>query len=888
MPPKSPTNTAGKGKDIRNFFGGGVKLQTKAAAKSSSSQPILKKSSSVSEISTKATSSSQPIIKNQPVIDVDNSDDASPVATKPKASGKNIAARTSDVMNVDLSSDESPSKTNLAKTGTKRKSNAIVLSSDDEDEEEEVKPAKKKAKQDKPKGKEPVKPVIVKPKYASAPANPGAKSFPDAEEGCFENLTFVFTGELSSFSRDEAIDQTKRLGGRVTGSPSSKTSYVVVGEGAGAAKLKALEKHNIKTLDEDAWLSLMATRKGGSGADKKAKERKEKEEKEIRKKVKEMEVEEKKTQSTVTDPSTQLWTSRYAPTTLKDICGNKSNVEKISDWLDNWQKNYKSSFKKLGKNMTGTHRALLIHGPPGIGKTTSAHLCAKAAGYVPIEMNASDTRSKKLIEGGMNVGNKVLDGWMGAKNQDKNDDTRVITDRTCIIMDEVDGMSAGDRGGVGALAKMIRTTKVPIICIANDGKAQKLKPLFGQGVCFGMSFARPQANQIRSRIMTVIFKEKMKIPANVVDSLIQGAQSDIRLVLNMLSTWKLGHTTMDYDEGKQLTMANSKHPILTPFDITSKVLGPYMFSHTNRDTLGDKMELYFMDHSFVPLFIQENYLKTVPARAKGYAGPEQELTTWSLLDKASHSISDGDLVDKLIHGPDQQWSLMPLHAICSTIRPASYIYGTTAQPANGGNPYGYGAAFPQFLGQNSKQSKLQRALADVQVRMRLKASGDKEEVRQYYLPRLHERLVQPLQDEGKEGIPAVIDTMDEYYLSKDDWDTIIELGVGDMNEKAVLAGIQPATKTAFTKQYNAAEHPIAYHKGNEFGFGKGKKILGGGPPPDTEDAFEMDEEPVVDEEEEEEEETPKAKGKGKGKKGDELDKLVKVKPEKKGKGSGKK
>lgn len=43
-------------------------------------------------------------------------------------------------------------------------------------------------------------------------------------------------------------------------------------------------------------------------------------------------------------------------------------------------------------------RAVLISGPPGIGKTTSAHLCAKLAGLTPIELNASDARSKKLVE----------------------------------------------------------------------------------------------------------------------------------------------------------------------------------------------------------------------------------------------------------------------------------------------------------------------------------------------------------------------------------------------------------------------------------------------------------------------------------------------------------
>lgn len=48
----------------------------------------------------------------------------------------------------------------------------------------------------------------------------------------------------------------------------------------------------------------------------------------------------------------------------------------------------------------GGYRAVLLSGPPGVGKTTSAHLVAKLTGYTAIEVNASDARNKKLLEVG--------------------------------------------------------------------------------------------------------------------------------------------------------------------------------------------------------------------------------------------------------------------------------------------------------------------------------------------------------------------------------------------------------------------------------------------------------------------------------------------------------
>jgi replication factor C subunit 1 len=117
-----------------------------------------------------------------------------------------------------------------------------------------------------------------------------------------------------------------------------------LGEDAGPKKLAAIQKHGIKTINEDEFLNLIATRKGlGKGkVDDKTRKKLEKEQHEIKKAAKEMERREEQANVTVMDghktidPSTQLWTVRYAPQHVKDICGNKSQVEKLQQWLHDW------------------------------------------------------------------------------------------------------------------------------------------------------------------------------------------------------------------------------------------------------------------------------------------------------------------------------------------------------------------------------------------------------------------------------------------------------------------------------------------------------------------------------------------------------------------------
>jgi replication factor C subunit 1 len=641
----------------------------------------------------------------------------------------------------------------------------------------------------------------------AAPAASGSKDIPEGAENCLAGLSFVFTGVLESLDRETGTNLVKQYGGKVQGAPTKKTSYVVLGADAGPSKLNIIAQHQLKTINEDGLFKLIKAlpAHGGSGAAAQvAMEKVQKEQSNALKQAKLMEEQEKAEKKALekkqqkaaavgdaqrptpkpTSSDNKLWTVKYAPTSLEQIVGNKGQVEKLANWLRNFRKNARLGFKLAGKDGSGVYRSVIIYGPPGIGKTTAAHLVAKLEGYDIVESNASDTRSKRLIEDGLKgvLGTTSLFGYFAGDGKSVDESKRKLV----LIMDEVDGMSAGDRGGVGAMAAICKKTKVPIILICNDRKLPKMRPF--DSVAYDLQFRRPTTDQIRSRIMTIAFREKLKIPPNVINALIDGTGADIRQTVNMISTVKLDDNDIDFSKGKEMSKAWEKHVVLKPWDIASKILGSAMFDKTSKTTLNEKIELYFNDHEFSHLMLQENYLGTQPVLANQFQGMERKLKLLELAEKASASISDGDLVDRMIHGTQQQWSLMPTHAIFSFVRPASFMYGNL----------GYGnTSFTSWLGNNSKLGKLSRMVKEIQGHMRLRCAADRHEVRQQYVPMFWNNLPKRLEKEGKEAIPDVIDLMDSYFLTKDDFDAILELGLGTMDEKNIK--IESATKSAFTR-----------------------------------------------------------------------------------------
>ncbi|KNE96098.1 hypothetical protein PSTG_10523 [Puccinia striiformis f. sp. tritici PST-78] len=706
-------------------------------------------------------------------------------------------------------------------------------------------PATKKQKTDAEAGSSttPAKPKWFPGKERAGPSAPGSKPIPEGKENCLAGLTFVFTGELESLSREDAQSLCKRYGGRVTTSPSSKTSYVVLGSDAGPKKLEMIKKHKIKTITEDEFLALIGSNASGE-VDAKTIKKQEEEVKKVEQVAKSLGP--AKGSVSETKSSGQLWTVKYAPKTLGDLCGNKTQIDKIQAWLHDWPKFRRAKFTKPGKDGLGMYRCVVLSGPPGVGKTSAAHLVAQTEGYEVIELNASDTRSKKLLETGFKdiVGNSSIAGFLETSTQ--------RSEKLVLIMDEVDGMSAGDRGGVGALNALIRKSQIPIIAIANDMSTPKMKPL--KATALSLVFRRPNVNMIRSRMMSIAFKEGMKIPPNVIDQLVEGSQSDIRQIINMLSTWKIGNSqqgpskTMDFDQARQMTSENEKDAIMSPWTLMSKIFAPQTWSQMSSLSFIDKCNLYFHDHSMLPLFVQDGYVKHDYGLARNCAGQEKAAKKMELLSLAADSIADGDLVDRMIHGPQQHWSLMPLHGVFSVVRPAYFCHGPSTTSDFGG------FSFPSWFGKNSTQGKLSRVMGEIHGRMRMKISGDKRETLMTYLPVLYPKLIDPLIRDGTgENVDQIIELMDDYYLTKEEWDNLVEVMAIGKSHEDLLKQIPSATKSAFTRKYNKGTHPIPFQK-EVLGAAVSKKIKSD-VIPDVEEIAEIDVEEEGDEDEKSDEES---------------------------------
>lgn len=665
----------------------------------------------------------------------------------------------------------------------------------------------------------------------------GTRDIPEGAPGCLKGVTLVVTGVLECIERDDAKELLERCGAKVTQSVSRNTTYVVAGRDSGPAKIRKAEECKVEIIDENALYELIESRSGGAGKRKaeKAEVKEEPEEASTPKKKRKVDSEDssedhqekrvpkvsehaispnKKSGATAAGetPSTssgqktrtpsEMWVDKYKPQTTKQIIGqqgDKSNCGKLLLWLRNWHKSRAGPKKPIPKWGGGggdgsAFKAALLSGSPGIGKTTTATLAAREAGYSILEMNASDTRSKKsLVEHvAETLGNLTLTG-------------SGMTSKHVLIMDEVDGMAGNeDRGGVQELIALIKSTRIPIICICNDRSHPKMRSLLNY--CFDLRFQRPQVKQIQAALMSIACKEGLSISPAIVQEIVMASNQDVRQALHNLSLWSSRAKSMSVAQVKADAGKGTKDIKMGPFDVVRKILSSTEGGQSM--TLNEKAALFFHDYNMVPLFVQDNYLHIQPLEAKG--DPKKHLR---LVSDAADSISYGDVVERQIrqHG---NWSLLPMQAFFASVIPGELVRGHMREMVS----------FPAWFGKNSSTTKRHRLLRELKHHTYTRVSADRTQLSMDYVGPLLDSLTKPLIDKGADGVPSAVRRMHHYYLQRADLDNLCDLalwpGMGDP-----MGRIDSKVKAALTRSLNKEAFMMPYATG-DFVKKKAKKGAG--------------------------------------------------------------
>jgi len=194
------------------------------------------------------------------------------------------------------------------------------------------------------------------------------------------------------------------------------------------------------------------------------------------------------------------WTEIYRPKTLEEIKGQDQAILHI---------------KKFLKEFPSKKKAMILNGPPGVGKTTVVQAMANSIEAEIFEINASDFRNKDSL-------NERLKPAL--------EQASLMKKSKIILVDEVDGISAVDRGGITEIVKLIEISSFPIIATANNAWVRKLAPL--RKVMQTVDLKSIGDQVAKEVILEILKKENKTIKPELLDKIIKSARGDMRAIIN--------------------------------------------------------------------------------------------------------------------------------------------------------------------------------------------------------------------------------------------------------------------------------------------------------------------------------------------------------------------
>jgi len=252
---------------------------------------------------------------------------------------------------------------------------------------------------------------------------------------------------------------------------------------------------------------------------------------------------------------TLMWTEKYRARHFMELVGDDRTHRQVLRWLKVWDPLVFPNSGKAKPTVTKRpateteeekpHRKiLLLTGPPGLGKTTLAHVCARQAGYEVMEINASDERSRDVVKGRIRTSVGTESVKTGSTITTKSGQVKKIAHPLCVVVDEVDGVvggsgGSGEGGFIKALIDLIlldqknsatigptQTRKKkrgddfrlmrPLILICNDVYHPSLRPLRQSSFAEIIHVRKPPLDAVITRMKSVFEKEGVSCDSDAV------------------------------------------------------------------------------------------------------------------------------------------------------------------------------------------------------------------------------------------------------------------------------------------------------------------------------------------------------------------------------------
>ena len=231
------------------------------------------------------------------------------------------------------------------------------------------------------------------------------------------------------------------------------------------------------------------------------------------------------------------WTEKYRPRSLSGVVGNPKAVGELRKWADSWSTG-------IPKN-----RAVILMGPPGVGKTTSAEALAADMGWGIVEMNSSDQRTGEAIRSV---------ALRGAFAQTFGDDGefRSTSDggRKLIVLDEADSLFGNaDRGAMPVINELIKETRQPVILIVNDFYELSRKSSAVKSSTLQITFMRPSAASISKALKAIAASEGVEVTTDALSAIAENSNGDMRAAVRDLQSVALGRSEVSFGDASQIS-----------------------------------------------------------------------------------------------------------------------------------------------------------------------------------------------------------------------------------------------------------------------------------------------------------------------------------------------